>query len=99
MILEIAEIKIKENQADAFVKAVDAAVPNFKAAQGCVSFQLHREIENTHNFKLIVGWEKLEDHTKTFRESEGFTNWRNLVSEYFHEAPTVVHIEKTIDAF
>jgi quinol monooxygenase YgiN len=99
VIFEIAELKIKTGQEESFTKAVEKAAPNFKQATGCQMFHLYRGIENPSHFKLMVGWDSVEAHTEIFRNSEGFQNWRGLVSEFFADAPEVVHVEKVIDAF
>jgi quinol monooxygenase YgiN len=45
MIYEIAELYIKPTDHDAFQAAVAQAVPIFKAAKGCLSMRLDRDIE------------------------------------------------------
>lgn len=99
MIYEIAQITIKEGSEEAFEAAVKEASQYFKAAEGCVSFKLQRCIEEPSDYNLLVGWNTLEDHTITFRESDGFTKWRELASPYFTKPPAVKHVENVLELF
>ncbi len=99
MIFEIAELLIKPNQEAQFIGAAEKAIPYFKAAKGCRSFQITQGIENPSEFKLTVAWDSVEDHMVTFRESDGFQQWRSLVSDYFASPPNVYHVETVINGF
>ena len=99
MIHEIADIQVNQGDEAAFVAAVTKAAPHFKAAHGCVSFALDRSIEQPQRYRLVVGWETVEDHMIDFRESEGFQAWRSLVSDYFASPPLVEHVIRVIDGF
>jgi heme-degrading monooxygenase HmoA len=96
MIVEIADIEIRGGQEADFESAVAKAVPLFLAAKGCRGLQLHRAIERTSRYHLVVRWETLEDHTVTFRGSAVFTRWRELVGSHFTSAPQVQHVQVVI---
>lgn len=91
MILETAEISVRAGQEVAFETAVREAVPLFLAAPGCRGVRLHRVIENSGLYRLLVDWETLEDHTVGFRGSDAFARWRALASPYFATPPAVTH--------
>ena len=91
MILEIAELDIKEGMEAEFEHGVEQAIPIFKVAKGFISLKLRRIVERPLSYRLFVEWQTLEDHTETFRNSEGFQTWRNLVGHCFAGAPRVDH--------
>jgi Uncharacterized conserved protein len=97
MVLEIAEFDIIAGKEEAFEAGVRKAVPLFKAAKGYRSMSLRRLIEKPGTYRLFVEWEKLEDHTETFRNSEAFQTWRSLVGEYFAATPRVDHSTVVVD--
>ncbi len=99
MIREVAELKIKPGEEEAFVAAVAEAVPHFRAARGCKSMRLERVVEAPEIFRLIVIWETLENHMVDFRESDGFQAWRGLVGGFFAEPPKVDHSEVALVGF
>lgn len=99
MIHEIAEIEVIAGSEEAFEAAVAAAAPHFRAAKGCRSLRLERSIENLGRYRLVVGWDHVEDHMVTFRESEGFQHWRTLASPHFASPPRVDHVVTVVNAF
>ena len=44
---------------------------------------LQRSHEMPQRYRLFVQWETLENHTKDFRESADFQEWRKLVGHCF----------------
>lgn len=92
MFLEIAEITVTDPAG--FEAAVAQAKPHFLAARGCHGLSLHRVVETPDIYRLVVEWETVEDHTVTFRGSEGFQQWRALASPFFAEPPRVTHSAK-----
>lgn len=88
-VVEVAEIPV--NDPAGFEAAVAAARPYFLAAEGCLDLALHRVVETPDTYRLLVKWRRIEDHTVTFRASEGFQKWRALASPYFAGPPVVTH--------
>jgi len=99
MIHEIAEIEITPGSETRFEAAVAEASAEFRKAQGCRSLKLERSIENSSRYRLIVGWDSVDDHMVTFRNSEGFQIWRQLASPFFASPPKVEHVECVLNAF
>lgn len=89
MFLEVAEIAVTDPEG--FEKAVSQARPHFLAAQGCHGLSLHRVVETPDVYRLVVAWERVEDHMETFRNSDGFQTWRALASPFFASPPKVTH--------
>ncbi len=96
MIHELATLTIDPARASEFEAAVAAARPHFESAKGFVSFALERSIENPERYRLVIGWQTLDNHMVDFRNSEGFTAWRALASPFFVSPPAVEHVEKVI---
>lgn len=99
MITEIALIDIIPGHEADFEAAVAAARPHFQAAQGALSLDLERSVENPSRYRLVVGWADVEAHTVAFRASEGFQAWRSLAGPYFAAPPHVEHTERVFKGF
>lgn len=99
MVYEIAEIDIKPGDEALFEAAVEKAAAQFKKSRGCRSLALHKVIERPSAYRLIVGWETVEDHTVAFRNSEEFQEWRRLAGPYFAAPPRVEHVTVVLKAF
>ena len=99
MILEIAQIDVKSGMEQAFEEGVAKAAPLFRRTKGCVSMELQRSIEKPNRYRLMVGWQTLENHTVDFRESEDIQLWRGLVGPYFEAPPEVEHTQQALKAF
>lgn len=94
MIHEIATLTVNPNQAASFEAAVAKARPLFLESPNCLSFSLDRVIEEPGTYCLVVGWTSVQAHIETFRESENFQKWRELVSPFFAKQPVVIHTER-----
>jgi heme-degrading monooxygenase HmoA len=99
MIHEIAHLTVKPGMEAEFEAGVAKAAPLFQRARGCRSFALQREIETPNRYRLVVGWDTVEDHMVHFRESEDFQGWRQLVGHCFESPPQVVHLSRVLSAF
>jgi heme-degrading monooxygenase HmoA len=91
VITEIAQIDVKPGSEKDFEAAIQKAQAIFKKSKGWKSFELHRSIEKPSRYRLLIKWETLENHTKDFRESDNFTEWRALVGPHFAAPPEVEH--------
>jgi heme-degrading monooxygenase HmoA len=99
MILEIAQIDVKSGMEKGFEAGVKAATPIFKRAKGCKGMQLLRAHEMPQRYRLFLQWETLENHTKDFRESADFQDWRKLVAHCFAAPPYVEHVTEVMRGF
>ena len=96
MITEIAQIDVKPGTEKDFEAAVAKARDAFGRSKGFHGFELHRSIEKPQRYRLMAKWQTLENHTKDFRGSENFTEWRALVGQYFAAPPDVEHAETVL---
>ena len=99
MIYEIAEIDVRPGTETQFEAAVAEASAQFRTAEGCRSLKLERGIEHPGRYRLVVGWDTVDHHMVTFRNSEGFQVWRNLASPFFAAPPRVEHVGCVLEAF
>lgn len=93
MILEVAILDIKPNQAQEFEKAFNEAQKIISRIDGYVSHQLQKCIEKNNRYILLVNWKRLEDHTVGFRESKEYQQWRKLLHHFYEPFPEVEHYE------
>ena len=96
MILEIAQIEVKEGAQAPFERGVSRSREPFMRAKGCLGVELQRSVEFPGRYRLLVQWKTLEDHTITFRNSADFATWRSHVQDYFAAPPTVEHHEAVV---
>jgi heme-degrading monooxygenase HmoA len=99
MILEIAQIDVKPGMEAEFETGVKKAAPIFKRAKGCKFMTLQRSHEMPQRYRLFVQWETLENHTRDFRESADFQEWRKLVGHCFSAPPNVEHVTEVMRGF
>jgi len=99
MILEIAQIDVKPGSESEFEAGVKKAAPIFKRAKGCKGMALQRSHEMPQRYRLFIQWETLENHTKDFRESADFQEWRKLVAHCFGAPPYVEHVNEVLREF
>ena len=94
MILEIAQLHIRPGQTQDFEIAFSEAQKIIMAAQGYISHELQRCVENANHYMLLIRWQTLEDHTIGFRESEAFQVWRQALHHFYDPPAVVQHYEK-----
>lgn len=93
MILELATIDIKKGTNTAFEQNLQQAQFVISKSKGYIGHQFQKCLEQDNRYVLLIRWETLEDHTKGFRESELFKEWRSLIGPFFDKAPVVQHYE------
>ena len=94
MILEAAILHVKPGQEAAFQAAMRAARPLIAATPGFVDISVQRSIERASNYLLLVRWQKLEDHTVGFRQSDRYQEWRKALHHFYDPFPVVEHYEE-----
>jgi heme-degrading monooxygenase HmoA len=99
MILEIAQIDVKPGMEAEFESGVKKAGPIFRRAKGCTGMALQKSHENPQRYRQFVQWQTLENHTKDFRESADFQEWRKLVGHCFASPPNVEHVSEVVRGF
>ena len=77
-----------------FETAFRQASPLISSIDGYLSHELHRCIETTGRYLLLVTWRNLEDHTIGFRQSPQYQTWKGLLHKFYEPFPTVEHFER-----
>ncbi len=94
MILEIADIRIQPGQNAAFEAAIQHALATVASqAPGFQGAKVNRGVESPDRYILQIFWQRLEDHTVTFREGPLFPQWRAIIGPFFAAPPAVEHFE------
>lgn len=93
MVLEIATVDIMQGTNKEFEEALQKAQSVISQSHGYIGHQFQKCMEQANRYVLLIRWETLDDHTKGFRESELFKEWRALIGPYFETPPFVQHYE------
>lgn len=94
MILEVASLTIKPGQNDAYEAAFRQASTIIRGMKGYIHHELHRCLEDSNKYVLLVQWETLEDHTVGFRQSPEYQQWRSLLHPFYEPPATVEHFTR-----
>ena len=92
MITEQAVWDIKAGREEEFAGMIHEATQLIAQIQGFVSVDILRCIETPSRFLLLIKWERLEDHTETFRNSPQYQDWRAAL-DGIYDAVAVQHFE------
>ncbi len=91
MVLEVAVLDVNPGQSQDFEAAFGQAQTIIASMHGYVSHQLQKCIERPNRYILLVNWQTLEDHTRGFRGSAGYQEWRRLLHHFYDPFPEVEH--------
>lgn len=97
MILEVAILTVKPGQQANFEKDFAFAGQYISSINGYIGHTLQKCLEQDNKYVLLVNWEKLENHTIGFRQSEVYSKWRELLHHYYDPFPVVEHFEMVIE--
>jgi quercetin dioxygenase-like cupin family protein/heme-degrading monooxygenase HmoA len=96
---EVARCTVRPGREAAFEAAVAEAAPLFQRAKGARTFVLERSRENPLEYRLVVGWDSVEDHVVGFRGSPDFLEWRRLIADCVAGLPEVAHFQVVFTGF
>ncbi|MFC4212829.1 antibiotic biosynthesis monooxygenase family protein [Pedobacter lithocola] len=94
MILEVATLNIKAGLSTDFEKAFSEAQKIIASMDGYNSHQLKKCMEKTDKDILLVNWETLESHTKGFRSSAAYQDWKKLLHHFYEPFTIFEHYEE-----
>jgi len=82
MVLERAEMIIKDGMADAFAAAMKAQGTALLAAhKGCHSVEVGRGVENPNKFILLLQWDSVDAHVAA-AQTPGHAEFRELIGPF-----------------
>jgi heme-degrading monooxygenase HmoA len=96
MILEAAYLTIRAGEDEAFAAALTKARPLIAATPGFQGIEVRPCIEQPYRYLLLAWWERLEDHTEGFRQSERYQEWKALLHHFYDPFPVVEHFVESI---
>ncbi len=94
MVLEHAVLDVIPGHEASIEEAFSTAEAIISAAAGFQSLRLSRCLEHPSRYLLLVGWDRLEDHTDGFRGSAAYQEWRALLHHFYRPFPNVDHYEE-----
>ena len=99
MILEVAILNVIAEKTSEFEESFETAKKIIAKQNGFVSLSLQKCLEKPSRYILLVNWKTLEDHTKGFRGSSDYHDWKNLLHHFYDPFPVVEHYELPISTF
>ena len=93
MILEVAILDVKPKETNAFEATFQQAQSIISSMPGYGSHQLQKCLEQDNRYVLLVTWQTLEDHTKGFRGSDEYQQWKELLHHFYDPFPVVEHYQ------
>jgi heme-degrading monooxygenase HmoA len=93
VVLEVAMLDVRSGSTAEFEMAFAEAQKTVRTAPGYISHELQRCIERPNRYILLVRWQRLEDHTDTFRKSPQYQDWKRLLHHFYDPFPTVEHFK------
>ena len=97
VILEVAPLRIRAGQAQAFENSFREAQRIISSMPGYVSHELQRCLERPDEYILLVRWESVDAHETGFRGSPQYQEWKALLHHFYDPFPTVLHFEAVPD--
>ena len=91
MVLEVAILQVKPDQAAEFEQAFAEAQNIISSMPGYLEHELQSCVEVPDQYILLVRWETLEDHTEGFRGSSEYQRWKALLHHFYDPFPEVHH--------
>ena len=74
-----------------FETAMRDALPLIKATPGFLKLEVRPCVEANGKYLLLVAWATLEAHTKGFRGSERYGEWKERLHHFYEPFPQVEH--------
>jgi len=92
-VLEVAILDVKAGREADFEIAFDQAQAIISSMKGYMSHELQKCVEQANRYILLVHWQTLDDHTKGFRESAEYQQWKAVLHHFYEPFPTVEHYQ------
>jgi heme-degrading monooxygenase HmoA len=93
MILEVAVLDVRIGWETEFEESFSKAQKIISASKGYLGHQLQKCIETQSRYLLLVQWERLEDHTEEFRQSDSYQEWKKILHRFYDPFPLVQHYQ------
>ncbi|HWJ76766.1 MAG TPA: antibiotic biosynthesis monooxygenase, partial [Niallia sp.] len=87
-------LQVKEGMEAKYEDAFRNASKIISSMNGYISHELQRCMEVKGKYILLVQWERLEDHTVGFRQSNEYQEWKRQLHHFYDPFPIVEHFER-----
>jgi len=94
MILEVAILHIKPEEASKFEAVFPKAEAIVGSIPGYIAHELQRCVETKGRYHFLIRWENIDAHMVNFRQSPKFQDFRALVGPFFAQPPVAEHFER-----
>lgn len=92
MVTEILVVEIIAERVLEFEAAIEVAVETILSkSPGFQDYELLKGIERPNFYAFIIHWDRVEDHTVTFRNSDAVGKWREITAPFFAHPPVFEH--------
>ena len=97
MVVELVEMNVKPGLEAAFEVAFGPASELLLRSKGCESVRVMRGIEHASRYRILIQWQKLENHTEDFRGSEDHKKFREIVAPFSERSVPTEHHTVVMD--
>ena len=91
-------LDVRAGEGARFEQAFARAEPLIAASSGYQRHELRRCLEVPDRYLLLVWWATLEDHTRGFRGSAAYQEWKALLHHFYDPFPVVEHYAPLLPA-
>jgi quinol monooxygenase YgiN len=89
-LIEIAHLKVNEDQAKAFSESAALGLQIICDDDGCRGGSLYHCVERPSEFIFEIEWDSVDAHLR-FRDTDRYQQFRATIIDYLAEAPTFAH--------
>ncbi|MFJ8065311.1 antibiotic biosynthesis monooxygenase family protein [Psychrobacillus sp. NPDC096426] len=93
MVQETMLLEVNPGTQKDFEFAFKKAAVFISQAKGCLGYEMQRCVENENKYLVMIKWETIEDHIIHFKNSEAFSEMKELIGPYYLNRPLVEHYE------
>ena len=93
IVSEVAILDIQEGHDAAFVAAFKQVQDKISSMSGYIAHDLKQCVEHQNRYFLFVEWQRLEDHTRGFKESDDYQYLRKLLQHFVTGQPSILHYQ------
>ena len=90
-VLEVAVLDVRSGEGAAFERAFAEAQSIIASMAGYQRHELRHCLERADRYLLLVWWDTLEAHTRGFRGSPRYQEWKRLLHHFYDPFPVVEH--------
>lgn len=94
MVVEYALLTVAEGEIERLRAAVPEATSILLSSPGCTAVEFEQSLEPRNVFLMKVVWDRIEDHTEGFANSDLAPRLGALIGSLFVVPPSVAHFAR-----